>query len=111
MQQRTKLGMLKEAWAIARPYWFSEERWVARGLLAAILVINLLSVWITVRLNTWRNDFYNALQNYDESAFFYQLALFTVLAGAFIIIGVYGLYLQQMLQIRWRRWMTDVYLK
>jgi putative ATP-binding cassette transporter len=109
--QRTKLGMLKEAWSIAHPYWFSEERWVARGLLAAVLVINLLTVWITVRLNTWRNDFYNSLQNYDEPAFFYQLGLFAVLAGAFIIIAVYGIYLQQMLQIRWRRWMTDVYLK
>jgi putative ATP-binding cassette transporter len=109
--QRTRLGMLKEAWAITRPYWFSEERWAARGLLASILATNLLSVWITVRINTWRNDFYNALQNYDEAAFFYQLALFAVLGGAFVLLGVYGLYLQQMLQIRWRRWMTNVYLR
>jgi len=109
--ERTKLGMLKEAWSIARPYWFSEERWVARGLLAAVLAMSLVQVWINVRLNTWRNDFYNSLQNYDEAAFFYQLALFAVLAGAYILLLVYGLYLQQMLQIRWRRWMTDVYLK
>jgi vitamin B12/bleomycin/antimicrobial peptide transport system ATP-binding/permease protein len=111
MQQRTKLGMLKEAWAIARPYWFSEERWVARGLLASVLAMNLTQVWINVRINTWRNDFYNSLQDYDQSAFFYQLALFTVLAGTYILLLVFGLYLQQMLQIRWRRWMTDVYLK
>ncbi len=109
--QRTKLGMLKEAWSIARPYWFSEERWVARGLLTAVLAINLLQVWINVRLNSWRNDFYNSLQNYDEGAFFYQLGLFAVLAGAYILLLVYGLYLQQMLQICWRRWMTNVYLK
>ena len=109
--ERTKLGMLKEAWSIARPYWFSEERWVARGLLAAVLAMNLAQVWINVRLNSWRNDFYNALQNYDESGFFYQLALFAVLAGAYILLLVYGIYLQQMLQIRWRRWMTNVYLR
>ena len=109
--ERTKLGMLKEAWNIARPYWFSEERWVARGLLAAVVTMNLMQVWITVRLNSWHNDFYNSLQNYDESAFFYQLGLFAVLAGAYILLLVYGLYLQQMLQIRWRRWMTDVYLR
>jgi putative ATP-binding cassette transporter len=109
--QRSKLGMLKEAWSIARPYWFSEERWLARGLLAAVLGMNLLQVWINVRLNTWRNDFYNSLQNYDEAAFFFQLGLFAVLAGAYILLLVYGLYLQQMLQIRWRRWMTNVYLK
>jgi putative ATP-binding cassette transporter len=109
--QRSKLGMLKEAWSIARPYWFSEERWLARGLLAAVLGMNLAQVWINVRLNTWRNDFYNSLQNYDETAFFFQLGLFAVLAGAYILLLVYGLYLQQMLQIRWRRWMTNVYLK
>jgi vitamin B12/bleomycin/antimicrobial peptide transport system ATP-binding/permease protein len=111
MMERTKLGMLKEAWSIARPYWFSEERWVARGLLAAVLAINLLQVWIMVRLNSWRNDFYNTLQNYDQVAFFSLLGLFAVLAGAYILLFVYGNYLQQMLQIRWRRWMTTVYLQ
>jgi vitamin B12/bleomycin/antimicrobial peptide transport system ATP-binding/permease protein len=109
--QRSKLGMLKEAWSIARPFWFSEERWVARGLLAAVLAMNLTQVWINVRLNTWRNDFYNALQNYDEAQFFYQLGLFAVLAGTYIVLFVYEVYLQQMLQIRWRRWMTNVYLR
>jgi putative ATP-binding cassette transporter len=109
--QRTNLGMLKEAWSIARPYWFSEERWVARGLLASVLAMNLTQVWINVRLNTWRNDFYNTLQDYDETGFFFQLGLFAVLAGAYILLLVYSLYLQQMLQIRWRRWMTNVYLR
>ena len=109
--ERTKLGMLKEAWAIARPYWFSEEKWVARGLLASVLAMNLAQVGINVRLNSWYNDFYNSLQNYDEFAFFYQLALFALLAGAYILLLVYGVYLQSMLQICWRRWMTNVYLK
>lgn len=103
---------LREAWALARPYWFSSgERWIARGLFAAILGMNLAQVGIDVRLNYWRNDFYNALQNYDESAFFRQLALFTGLATVFVILAVYQTYLQQMLEIRWRRWMTEIFLK
>jgi len=106
-----RLRVLRAAWRIGRPYWFSEERWVARGLLAAILAMNLAQVAINVRLNSWRNDFYDALQNYDEAAFFHQIVLFVLLAGAFIALLVYGTYLQQMLQIRWRRWMTDVYLR
>jgi vitamin B12/bleomycin/antimicrobial peptide transport system ATP-binding/permease protein len=106
-----KGNIIAQAWRIARPYWFSEERWVARGLLAAVLAMNLAQVWINVRLNYWRNDFYNTLQNYDERGFFYQLGLFALYAGAFILLLVYGTYLQQMLQIRWRRWMTDVYLR
>ncbi len=110
MAQTTRRNILREAWRIARPYWFSEERWAARGLLASVVALSLAQVWINVRLNSWRNDFYNTLQNYYESGFFYQLGLFTVLAGAFVLMAVYQTYLQQMLQIRWRRWMTDVYL-
>ena len=109
--ETSKRSILREVWRIARPYWFSEERWVARGLLAAVLALNLIQVWINVRLNSWRNDFYNALQNYDKAAFFYQTGLFALLAGAFIVLFVYALYLQQMLQIRWRRWMTDIYMR
>jgi putative ATP-binding cassette transporter len=107
----SKSSFLREVWRIARPYWFSEERWVARGLLAAVLVMNLAQVWINVRLNTWRNDFYDALQNYDETGFFYQIVLFTLLAGGFIVLLIFGNYLQQLLQIRWRRWMTTVYVR
>src|SRR5579863_7919473 len=109
--ETSRSRILQEAWRIARPYWFSEERWVARGLLAAILAMNLAQVGINVRLNSWRNDFYNALQNYDEHGFFHQLGLFALLAGAYIALLVYGTYLQQMLQIRWRWWMTNVYLR
>ncbi|MBV8653905.1 MAG: ABC transporter ATP-binding protein/permease [Alphaproteobacteria bacterium] len=108
--EEKKINYLREAWQIARPYWFSEERWIARGLLVAVIVLNLAQVWINVRLNSWRNDFYNALQEYDESAFFYQIGLFTVLAGTFVVIALYQVYLQQSLQVRWRRWMTNVYL-
>jgi vitamin B12/bleomycin/antimicrobial peptide transport system ATP-binding/permease protein len=106
----TRTSILREAWRIARPYWFSEERWLARGLLVAIVSMSFGGVWITVRLNVWRNDFYNTLQNYDEVGFFHQIGLFAVLAGAYIVLLVSANYLQQLLQIRWRRWMTEIYL-
>jgi putative ATP-binding cassette transporter len=108
--EEKKSNILRDAWRIARPYWFSDQRWVALGLLAAVLALSFAQVWINVRLNSWRNDFYNTLQEYDRSGFFYQTGLFAALAGGFVLIAVYQSYLQQVLQIRWRRWMTDVYL-
>jgi putative ATP-binding cassette transporter len=104
-------SLLRDAWRIARPYWFSEERWSARLLLAVVVAMNLGQIGINVRLNYWRNDFINTLQNYDESGFFYQIGLFTLLATAYILMLIYGLYFQQMLTIRWRQWMTNVYLR
>lgn len=103
--------ILRESWRIARPYWFSEERWLARGLLTAVIAMNFAGVWITVRINTWQKAFYNTLQNYDEAGFFHQIGLFIVLAGAYIVLLVIANYLQQFLQIRWRLWMTEVYLR
>ncbi|HEX3710520.1 MAG TPA: ABC transporter ATP-binding protein/permease [Pseudolabrys sp.] len=104
------LSTLAVVWRIASPYFRSEDRWAGRILLTAVVAIELSIVAITVLLNTWNARFYNALQNRDWNAFTYQLGYFSVLAGAFILLAVYQLYLNQWLQIRWRRWLTGVYL-
>ena len=53
----------KDLWILTRPYWFSEDRWPARGLLAVIVGMNLGLVYLLVILNEWNNLFYNALQD------------------------------------------------
>ena len=105
-----RLEFLRDIWRLARPYWFSEERWVGRGLLAVIVAMSLGLVYITVLLNQWNNAFYDTLQNHDLNGFYVQLGYFCGYATAFIVIAVYRLYLNQMLQIRWRRWLTDRFL-
>ncbi|MGC1092715.1 MAG: ABC transporter ATP-binding protein/permease [Pseudolabrys sp.] len=97
-------------WRIASPYFNSEDRWPGRILLAAVIVIELSIVGINVLLNSWNNTFYNALQDKDWNAFIYQLGYFCVLATIYIFLAVYQLYLNQWLQIRWRRWLTQAYL-
>ena len=106
----TKRGFLREAWSLAWPYWASEEKWSAGALLASVVALNLTAVWLTVRLNLWNKDFYDALQNYDWPAFWHQFGIFGLIAVAWIIVAVYQLYLRQILQIRWRRWLTDRFL-
>ena len=88
-------------WGLTRPYWFSEERWAARSLLAVLIALNLALVYIRVLINLWNNDFYNTLQNLDQSGFYRQLMRFALLAASHIVVAVYQLYLNQMLQIRW----------
>ena len=93
------------------PYWFSEDRWAARGLLLAVVLLTLGMVYLTVLLNQWNNAFYSALQDKDLVAFRGQLLRVTWLIGIFIFLAVYQVYLNQMLEIRWRRWLTDRYLR
>lgn len=97
-------------WALTKPYWFAKGAWAARLLLAAIIALNLGIVYVNVLINHWNNDFYNTLQNMDKQGFFHQLLIFSGLAAAYIVIAVYQRYLNQMLQIRWRRWLTERYL-
>ncbi len=98
-------------WALSAPYFRSEDKWKARGLLAAIVVLNLAAVYMLVLLNEWNRVFYDALQNKDQPVFWTQLGRFTYLAFAFIIIAVYRFYLTQLLEVRWRAWMTAHYLQ
>jgi putative ATP-binding cassette transporter len=114
---------LKDAWHLSRPYFMqSEERWSARALLLAVVMLSLIMVGLTVLFNFWRAEFYNALENKDWDSFINLLLYyhrtdkgltfgFAPLAFLFIGIAIYEVYLNQWLQIRWRRWMTNVYLK
>ncbi|KRR02686.1 ABC transporter ATP-binding protein/permease [Bradyrhizobium valentinum] len=101
---------LTTVWRIAAPYFSSEDKWAGRGLLAAVIAIELAIVGINVLLNQWNARFYNALQERNWDNFVSEIIYFSVLATVFIVLAVYQLYLNQWLQIRWRRWMTAQYL-
>ena len=74
-------------WALSAPYFKSEDKWKARGLLLAIVLLNLGAVYMLVQLNEWNRVFYDALQNKNAPVFWTQLGRFTYLAFAFIIIA------------------------
>jgi putative ATP-binding cassette transporter len=103
-------SFLVDLWRLARPYWSSDERWAARGLLAMVIALSLGGVFISVEINKWQNEFYNSLQEKNQAEFMRLLGRFSWLAGIAIVMGVYQLYLTQMLQIRWRRWLTARYV-
>jgi len=101
---------LATVWRIAIPYFNSEDKWAGRGLLAAVVSIELSLVAIDVLLNQWNARFYNALQERNWESFVREIGIFSLLAACFIALAVYQLYLNQWLQIRWRRWLTSHYL-
>jgi putative ATP-binding cassette transporter len=100
-----------QAWALTRPYFQSDQKWIARGLLLAIVALNLGLVYMAVLFNDWNKLFYDALQEKNAAVFWAQLGRFAYLAFAFIVIAVYKFYLTQLLEMRWRAWMTGHYLQ
>ena len=98
-------------WRLAVPYFRSEDRWPGRILLGAMVAIQLAMVATTVILNTWYNFFYNTLQDHDFGGFVRAILYFCVIATVYTLLAVYQTYLNYWLQIRWRRWMTQTYLR
>jgi putative ATP-binding cassette transporter len=89
---------LATVWRIAMPYFRSEDKWAGRGLLAAVVSIELALVAINVLLNQWNARFYNALQDRNWDNFVREIGIFSLLAACFIALAVYQLYLNQWLQ-------------
>ncbi|MGF6758446.1 ABC transporter ATP-binding protein/permease [Paraburkholderia sp. GAS334] len=98
------------AWGLIKPYWVSEDRWRARGLLAIVIAMNMTMVAANVWFNSWQRTFFDAIQQYNFPVFKYSLLQFTVIAMALILLGSYRTYFRQMLEFRWRQWLTTKYL-
>lgn len=98
------------AWRLMSSYWHSQEKWKARGLLAGVIALTLGQVYMLVLLNGWNNDFYNALQQRAFESFWPLIGQFACFAFLHIIFAVYAIYVRQILEIKWRNWMTDKYL-
>jgi vitamin B12/bleomycin/antimicrobial peptide transport system ATP-binding/permease protein len=119
-------AVLRDAWRLTKPYFNSEERWSARLLLLAVVVLNLSLVGINVVLNFWNGAFFDTLQNKDGAGFAALLLTwrpgvpslrlsdpasfmpgFVMIAVVYIAVAIYATYLLQGLQMNWRRWLTE----
>ena len=116
--------VLRDAWMLFRPYFFqSEERWSALGLLATVLLMSFAQVGIGVIVTYWQAEFFNAITAKQWSPFINLLFTYERLPSGWVmpglvwlvvvlvLISVYSTWLQQLLQIRWRRWMTGTLLR
>ena len=104
-------GFLRAFWALTKPYWVSGQRRKGLALLVAVVALSLGLVYLNVRFNAWYNDFYNAVQEKRANDFYALIGWYTFLAFLYIGAAVYRLYLRQMLEIEWRKWLNERYLQ
>lgn len=99
------------AFALVHPYWSrSSDRGVAWLLLISILGLTLGLVYLNVEYNFWNRNFFNALESKDHQAFWLLIPTFFALSVLTIVGTALQAYLTQMLQMRWRIWLTREYL-
>ncbi|MCU0536696.1 MAG: ABC transporter ATP-binding protein/permease [Hydrococcus sp. Prado102] len=101
-------------WAIAKPYWFSEQKWKARGLLILLLLLALAVNAINVSISFIFRGIDTSLATFPQtgnSATFWRLI--SIYAGLLVIgtpIVVMFAYLRDKLGLYWREWLTNRFL-
>ncbi len=103
-------NFFKEFWHLTKPFWQSEKKRKAFQLLILNLVCILAEIYSSVGLNHFNKDFFNALQLFDEADLFSSLWKFALLLILMITSYGYGSYLNGLLCILWREWLTFSYL-
>lgn len=107
---RTARARIGHAWRLLSDYWLSRHWKEAWLLLGAYAGLQILAVYVNLRINLWQRHFYDSIQARQEASF-----LPLILTFAIILIAEVGTILAQnwvsmMLAIRWRMHLTDRYL-
>ena len=95
---------------IARPYWFSDERWRARGMLVLLVILLLGQTAFNVLFNQETGEFTSALAARDTDRFWASIWRYTAILVAAVPIYALYYYVRDTLGLRWRRWLTDRFL-
>jgi len=116
MLQQTELVLknkrfLAQVWALAAPYWRSNEKGIAWLLLSLVVGLNYLIVEVAVLYSNWNRDFFNLMQNAEWENFWAMLGQFVLIMGIYTLVDLIEEYLRRGLRIRWRRWLTHTFLQ
>ena len=103
---RVDFSVFGRFWAIAKDYWFSDEKWSARGLLLAVVVCLLAYTGLSVVLNNKRGVLISALSAQNESRFWQTVMVFIVVLVLYAPLLAGYVYLRDRLGLQWRRWLT-----
>lgn len=97
----------RQFWSLAGPYFSFRRSWRPLLVFALLLVLTLFSVRLNVLFSFWYNGFYSALQALDQTAFWYLLGVFAVLATIHVLRSLFTYYVTQAFNIDWRVWLTE----
>ncbi|QGM97981.1 ABC transporter ATP-binding protein/permease [Methylocystis parvus] len=94
------------------PRFAARESAIAVAMIVVLVLINQGQVGISVRLSFFNRDWFNAIQEKNAGEFWRQLLyVFTPWAFVYVTTAVVEYVLKSMLTIRWRRWLTEHYVR
>ncbi len=95
---------------LAKPYWYSEDKWKARSLLALLAILLLGNTAFSVFLNEQAGEFTSALAAQDSGRYWNSIYKSVGLIAAAAPVYVFYYFVRDKLVNYWRRWLTHNYL-
>jgi putative ATP-binding cassette transporter len=95
---------------LTRVYWTSSDAPKGGLLLALTVTLELGTVYGNVLLSDAQRRIFDAFQSKQMAALSQAFGAFLALALGFVLVSAYRIYVRQILEIRWRQWLTDHYL-
>ena len=108
--ERFNFKVFGRFWAIAKAYWYGEEKWKARGGLLLIVVLLLGYTGLSVLLNTQRGELISALSAQSESRFWKTVGVFLGILVLYAPLLAGYTFLRDRLGLDWRRWLTNRFI-
>jgi len=99
-------GAARESLTLLHALWRSSHRLRVTLLsigIGAVLVANMFG---QIRLNEWNGAFFDALQQRNLNTLGHQLLIFFFIIGVLLALVVGQTWMQQMLKVRLREWLT-----
>ncbi|ESA34624.1 abc transporter domain-containing protein [Leptolyngbya sp. Heron Island J] len=109
--QRFNFQIFRRFWTIAKTYWFSDEKWKARGLLLLIVGLLLAYTGLSVVLNNQRGELISALSAKSEDRFWQTVVIFIGVLVVYAPLLAGYTYLRDRLGLAWRRWLTTHFVE
>ncbi|MCR8694336.1 ABC transporter ATP-binding protein/permease [Rhodococcus pyridinivorans] len=97
----------RQWWRIAASFFDPRNGAGGLALAAIVLLLTVFAVRMSVLFSYWYNDFYTAIQNLDESAFWRFMRVFAILATVHVVRALVDYLLAQTLDIRWRTHLNE----
>jgi len=94
-------------WRLTKPYWTSSDAPKGAALIGSAIALELGTVYASVVLSQWQRQIFDELQSKAMASFFRTVGIFFAIALGFVLVSTYRIYVRAVLQIRWRRWLTD----
>ena len=104
---RLDLDLWKRFYALAKPYWRSEKKGQAWGLLALLVVLLVGYTVSNVFFNQQTGEFASALAAHNTRRFWRAVILFSGLLVVAVPVYSFYYYVRDRLAVQWRLWFTD----